>query len=65
MSKASAMASARVKDLHVDMVGAAYSCMFHLDPKGRLCIDNLGPFTRPNALKIARWILDTFGAPIP
>jgi len=61
VSKASEFAKRKPRDLQLNQIGSPYSELFCCDEHGRLLIGDAGPFTRKDALKLARWILDTFG----
>lgn len=64
MSKASEWTKRQPKELRLTVPasprGIKVSYLAFVDESGGLRLDNAGPFPKREALKFARWILDTF-----
>jgi len=63
MSKASRWAQCQPKDIQLRSMEGHYTAIFLVTDEGKpgMRIDNSGPFNRRESLRLARWILDTFG----
>lgn len=65
MKRASELAGQPVADLHLRQLGSHYLACVYVDliKAGKPClrIENLGPFTAREAMKLARWIEKAFG----